>query len=100
MPKSVLETSGEHLGELGSKMGALQDNFGACWRPLRDHERILLNKCSTNNALGASREHLGSILEAPCDQFGLVLGAKISFGCILGALWSILKAFWGQLKEL
>ncbi len=45
----------------------------------------------------AFESHFGTIL-GPCwDNFGRVLGAKISFGCTLEHLDSILGAFWEHL---
>ena len=42
MPKSVLEASGEHLGGLGSKLGAPRDNLRASWQHFAPS---MLQKC-------------------------------------------------------
>ena len=66
--KSVLEASWEHLGSLGSILGAPRDNLGACWAAWKHLGSILAaswhNSGCFLDALGASWEHLGTILDA------------------------------------
>ena len=40
------------------------------------------------------------ILIAFWDSFGIVLGAKITFGCILGAYWETSEAPWEHLGSI
>jgi len=98
VPKSALEAFWEHLGGLGSILGAPRDNLGACWIPWTHLDSIwaqfLMHLGRLGSFLGAPWEHLGSTLGSFWYSFGCQNEVWMHLGTILEAPWSILTSFW------